>query len=351
MERPMNDEVLDRAAMNPATAEASGPPHTPKASLWRRILLRQETTLAGVIVIIGVAIAIWNPAFATSGNLVEILRDTVIFFIMGCGSALIIIGGGFDFSVGSTFTLGSMAATFLMVNHIPWPIAILGGLVIGAFVGLVNALIIERLGVPPIITTLGTYYVFYGIVVVISGGNSILGLPQGFLNFGQLNLLGIPLIVIYAVVVGLIFWILLEKTPFGVNNRAVGGNRSAAVSSGLPVRRVERWLYVLGGMTAAFAGIVYAARTGVGDVSAGGADVTLTVVSGVLIGGISLFGGIGTITGVALGALLLTLIKNALALTTIPALFDNVIVGVILILAVAADYFRRKGSRQPRKRV
>ncbi len=306
------------------------------------LVRRQEFTLVLVVLAIGVGATVLNPVFISPNNLIELARATVIYFIMACGATLITIGGGLDFSVGSVFTLGGIATAWAMSIGVPWPLAILIGLAAGALCGLGNAIIIEKLGVPPIITTLGTFYIISGLIVVFSGGNDIVGLSPTFELLGQGSLYGIPLVVLYAVVVGVVFWILLEKTRYGYNVRAIGGNRAAAVANGISATSINRWLYATGGLVAALAGIIYTARTGSGQVSAGGASVTLVVTSAVLIGGTSLFGGLGTITGTAIGALLFAEIDNGLALSNIPPLYLNIVVGSILILAVAADYVRRK---------
>jgi ribose transport system permease protein len=307
-----------------------------------KLVRRQEFTLTSVILVLGIGAAIKNPTFATSNNLIELARATVIYFVMACGATLIIIGGGLDFSVGSVFTLGGIVAADVMSHGGPWPVGMLCGLGAGAVAGLVNALIIEKLGVPPIITTLGTFYFISGLIVVFSGGNDIFGLSKSFEHLGQGSVGGVPFIVIYAILVGVLYWTMLEKTRFGYNVRAVGGNRAAAIANGVSVRRIDRWLYVGGALLAAFAGIIYTARTGSGQVQAGGASVTLEVTSAVLIGGTSLFGGLGTITGTAAGAILFAEIDNGLALSNIPSLYENMIVGAILVLAVAADHIRRQ---------
>ena len=307
-----------------------------------RFVRRQEFTLIIVVLVIGICSAALNSIFISVDNLIELARATVIYFIMACGATLITIGGGLDFSVGSVFTLGGIAVAWAMSVGIPWPLAIIFGLIVGSIVGLANALIIEKLGVPPIITTLGTFYIISGFIVVFSGGDDIVINSSTFELLGQGAIFGIPFVILYAVVIGVIFWILLEKTRLGYNTRAIGGNRAAAIANGISVISINRWLYVIGALMAALGGIIYTARTGSGQVSAGGASVTLEVTSAVLIGGTSLFGGLGTITGTAIGAVLFAEIDNGLALSNIPPLYLNIIIGSILILAVAADHLRRK---------
>jgi ribose transport system permease protein len=305
-------------------------------------LLRPETTLIFVIVVIGIATAFRNPNFLNPGNLTDIARAAVIYFVMACGASLLMIGGGLDFSVGAVFTLGGICASWLMRAGVPWPIAIGGSLAAGVFAGYINSQVIARLHVPPIIATLGTFFVFVGLSIQITGGQDIVPLPADFQLLGQGNVYGMPFIVIYALIVGLIFWFVLEHTPFGLEVRATGGNRKAAVANGLKVPRIETTLYIIGSLTAALAGIIYAARVGAGQVSAGGSSVTLSVVTAVLIGGISLLGGLGSITGVAVGAILLSEIDNALIVASVPPQYNTIVVGIILISAVAIDHVRRE---------
>jgi ribose transport system permease protein len=311
---------------------------------WLGSLLgRQEATLVGMIVLLGAFAGIRNATFLTGNNLLELGRATVVYFVIACPLTLVVIAGGFDFSIGSVFTLGGIAAAWAMTSgHIIWPLAVAIGMAFGALVGLVNAFVINRLDVPPIIATLGMFYFISGVVVVFSGGNDIAPLPNEFVSLGTGSLLGIPDLIFYGIVIGLIYYVVLEHTRFGYNVRAVGGNRLAAVENGISAVRVDRRLYIGIGAVAALAGIIYTARTGSGQVSAGGAPVTLEVVSAVLIGGTSLFGGIGTITGSLLGSILFAEIDNALALTNINSLYENMVVGALVVLAVAADTFRRR---------
>lgn len=328
-------------AAGAGSIEVADEVHQPRPSQLRRTLSRQETTLVAVIMAIAALAAAKNLVFISTSNLIEILRAAVVYFIMACPVTLVVIGGGLDFSVGSLFTLGGVSSASLMTQGVPWPLAIVLGMAIGGVAGLVNALVIQRLGVPPIITTLGTFFLLAGGVVLFTGGVDIQPLPETFGYFGNGSLAGIPSVVWYGAIVGLVYYIVLEKTRFGYSVRALGGNRLGAIENGINVRRVERWLYVGTGVVAAFAGVIFAARSGVGQVSAGGATVTLTVISAVLIGGTSLFGGLGKITGTVLGAILFAEIDNALAIASVPAQYGNIIIGFILIIAVAADNYRR----------
>jgi ribose transport system permease protein len=306
------------------------------------LLLRQETTLLAVIVVIGALTAAKNSTFLDIDNLTEILRSSVIYFVAGCGTALLVVGGGLDFSIGAAFALTGLTSAIVMEDGVWWPLALLFGLVIAALMGALNHAVITYLHVPPIIATLGTFFVVVGLNGQLTDGVDVVDLPHGFLVFGQGSLAGISFVIWYAVAVGVVFWFLLEHTRFGVNVRALGGNRQAAIGNGIRVVRVDFVLYVLGALTAGTAGIIYAARVGAGQVEAGGSATTLTVITAVLIGGVSLLGGLGTITGVAAGAVLLSLIDNALVLAAIPPQYNTIIVGTLLIAAVAVDHLRRQ---------
>jgi ribose transport system permease protein len=318
----------------------------PAAPRWRTVLaslaLRQETGILFVIVAIGIAAGIKNSAFLDASNLAEVLRASVLVFVMGAGTAFLVIGGGLDLSVGAVFTFASLAACKLMVAGWPVPLAILAGVFVGVACGAVNHLIITYIHVPPIIATLGTYFIILGLNIQLSGGDDVLPLPDSFVRLGQGSFLGMSNVIWYAIVIGLVFWFLLEWTPFGINVRALGGNRQAAVGVGLRVVRLDLILYGLASGTAGLAGLIYAARVGAGQVSAGGTTLTLQVIAAVLIGGVSLFGGLGSITGVAVGAVLLSEIDNALIVTQVPPQYNNLVVGAVLIAAVGLDHVRRQ---------
>ncbi|WP_432979531.1 ABC transporter permease [Dactylosporangium sp. CA-233914] len=313
-----------------------------------KILVRQETTLVLVILVIGAFAASRSSLFLSQGNLTEILRSSVIYFVMACGAAMLIIGGGLDFSAGAVFTLGALSTCKLLVEGVSWPLAVLAGMAICCAVGVVNFVVITYIHVPPIIATLGTFYMLTGIDNLVTGGSDVLPLPSSFQRIAQGSVAGVSNDVLIAVAVGVLFWFLLERTRFGVNVRALGGNRQAAVGNGLRVFRLDLALYVIAAATAALAGMIYSARVGAGQVTAGGTSTTLNAITAVLIGGVSLMGGMGSIQGIAVGAVLLSLIDNALVLTSIPPQYNSIVIGAILVCAVGFDHLRR--ARIYRKR-
>ncbi|MEF9915558.1 ABC transporter permease [Streptomyces sp. P5-A9] len=312
-----------------------------RTTVLRKILVRQETTLMLVIVVIGAFAASRSDLFLSQSNLTEILRSSVIYFVMACGAALLIIGGGLDFSAGAVFTLGALVTCKMLVAGVPWPPAILIGLTVCCAFGMVNFLVITYLHVPPIIATLGTFYMLTGLNNLVTDGNDVIPIPQSFQQIAQGSVFGVSSDVVIAAAVGVVFWFVLERTQFGVKVRALGGNRQAAVGNGLRVVRLDVALYVIAAGTAALAGVIYSAQVGAGQVTAGGTSTTLNAITAVLIGGVSLMGGMGTIQGIAVGAVLLSLIDNALVLTNIPPQYNSIVIGAILVSAVAVDHLRR----------
>lgn len=327
---------------SPSAGSAETKPKARGRDLIGALIIRQEASLVMLIVVIGLAATLRNSSFIEWSNIVEIFKSTAIYAVMACGAGLLIIGGGLDFSVGATFTLAALVGCKLMTVGTPVALAILIGVLAGTAVGVLNHTVIRYLHAPPIIGTLGVYFMVTAIDQDVTGGADVLPLPTSFNDLGQNAVAGIPLIIIYGVVIGAVFWFVLEHTRFGVNVRALGGNRQAAVNNGLRTVRLDLALYTLAALTAAIAGLIYAAQVGAGQVEAGGTTTTLEVFTAVLIGGVSLFGGLGSVSGVLVGAVLLSEIDNALVVARIPPQYNNLVVGAILILAVALDYARRQ---------
>ena len=307
---------------------------------WSRYT--QQAGLIIVIVVLGVVFYTINSLFGTGPNLIELLRAATLYFVVACASTLVLVGGGLDFSVGAIYALGAVVTGLLIVHGSPWPLAIVAGIVVGIGFGVINALVSVRLRVPPLIATLGTFFVAAGLADAVTSGNDVYGFPNSFIDLGAGSVGGIPYLIFYAVAAGVIFHVLLEKTVFGYNIRATGGNRAAAAANGIRVERLDVWLYAISGAVSALAGILGAARLSDASPSAGGSDLTFQVITAIIIGGTSLFGGSGTIIGSALGAILFAEINNGLQVINVDPLYQDIFIGVILVAAVALDQQRRQ---------
>ena len=192
-----------------------------------------------------------NGTFLSSSNLIELLRSATLYFIVACASTLVLVGGGLDFSIGAVYALGAVVTGLLMTHGTPWPLALLGGIAVGVVIGLANAAASIYLSVPPLIATLGTFFVAGGIAVVITGGTDVYGFPNAFISIGAGSVGGIPYLIFYAVIIGVIFHIVLERTVFGYNT-GHRRRRGAAAANGIRVARLDMALYATSGAVSCY---------------------------------------------------------------------------------------------------
>jgi ribose/xylose/arabinose/galactoside ABC-type transport system permease subunit len=234
-----------------------------------------------------------------------------------------------------------MASAGFLVAGVPIPLAILLGTGVGGAAGLLNGILINYASIPPFITTLGMLYAARSLVVYFTGGQPIAPLPDAFSDVARATLFGLPVLLYYAAVIVIIAHVLLETTTFGGTVRAIGGNREAASNAGINVKRISTIVYVMSGISAAFAGVLMSARLGSGQPSIG-VSFELQVISAVIIGGTSLFGGIGTVWGSLLGSLVLSILTTGLILLRIDPVLQDFVIGVIIVVAVGIDQVRRR---------
>ena len=339
----------DTAATGDALSPAEGQQEGGRArgigrtasSLASRALISPEISLVVAIVVLSAVIQLQNPVFLKYENLILVLKAASATFVMAVAMTFVLISGGIDLSVGSMSALGGVVAAMALTDGVPIPIAILMGLLVGAGIGTVVGMLVSWAHIPALIVTLGALYIVRGIDLVITGGVQIFPLPDAYNQLGLGNLFSVPFLVIYAVVVGIAAHVLLENSKYGFHLRAVGGNVTAARAAGINVRRVTLSVYALSGICAALAGMMISARTTVGD-PASGQGTEIAVISSVIVGGASLFGAIGSITGTALGVLLIAIISNGLLLMKISSYWQFVVLGVVVIGAVAIDSVRRQ---------
>jgi ribose transport system permease protein len=257
---------------------------------------------------------------------------------------ILMVSGGFDLSVGSTLALAGAVSGYAMTKFdVPIPLAILLGLGVGVLIGLINGLLVTKVRINPFIATLGMMQVVRGIVFLVTAGLGIPNLPDGFNYFGQEKWLNIQIpvwIMLFFVVVG---EILLRRSRFFRQSYFVGGNERSARLSGINIDRVKIVNYIIVAVLAAVSGLLLAGRMGSASVSAGqGAE--MRVVSAVVIGGASLAGGEVSILGALFGVTLMNLISNGLNLLGINVYWQNIVIGAVLLIAVAADSLSRRNK-------
>ena len=300
-----------------------------------------EAGLMAALLIFLVIVGIDNPVFLRVANLFNILRSAAYVFIVAQAGTFVLVGGGLDLSVGSVFAAGSLTSAELLVLGAPAGVAVLGGAAVGAAIGLINVFVIEWFRIPALIVTLGMLYIARGAAEVATNSVLVPVTNMTFSNIGGMSIGVVPIVVIYAVGIGCLAHIVLEHSRFGYHVRAVGGNPSAARAVGIRVRYIRVWVYVLSGASAALSGTLTAGWLQAGDPNIA-VGYELTVISAVIIGGTSLFGGVGTILGTALGAILLNAMTNGLVVVNLNPLLQNVAVGIVIIAAVGLDQWKRR---------
>ena len=307
----------------------------------RRILLSPSPALALTIGLFALYGMTQTSSFLRGQVWINIVEDASFTAIVASFVAIVIIGGGLDLSVGSVFAAGAMVSAWSAFHGQSVGVAFACSVLVGAGVGLVNGLIINYFSIPAIIVTLGTLFGVRSLVVHLSQAQPIAPLPSAFTYIGQHDLFGLPYIIYLALIVAVIAYLLLHSTTLGWNIRALGANREAARSSGIRVRALSICLYVFSGAAAALAGSLEAARLGAGTPVLG-TGLELTVIAAAIIGGTSIAGGLGTIPGAVLGALLLSVLGTGLILLHVDSTLQDLATGVVLIVAAGIDQLRRR---------
>jgi ribose transport system permease protein len=302
----------------------------------------QDTSLGllAMLILLGVILTMVSPYFLTTTNLLNIGRGIAIVGIVAVGETIVIIAGGFDLSVGSTMAAAGMTAGWLVTQGVPLPLAFAVAILIGVVVGFANGTIISYARINPLIATLATLAIVRGVSYVISGGRELIISDPAFLAFGVGRVLGIPYIVLMLVATFLIFAWTMPRTLFGRYAYAIGSSAKAAQRAGVPVARWRIAYYVTCGALSALAGLVFVARTGNAQPSAA-LGIELDVITAVILGGTSLNGGRGRLSGTFIGLVLLGMVNNGLILVGVPAFWQQVVKGGILLTAVLYDELRR----------
>jgi len=285
-----------------------------------------------------------DPVFLSNANITTMLRAMSFIGVIAIGQTLLMISGAFDLSVGSTAGLAAIVCSYAMVKlSLPVPIAILAGLGVGALVGLLNSFSVLKLGVPAFISTLGMMYIAKGITFLISKGYTIYPLPDAISTFGTAEPFNTSWSFVIFIVLGVIAHIVLSKTTFGRKLYAVGGNPEVARLAGISPAKIQLTGFILVGMCASLGGMLLMARIVTGNPTIG-LGWEMNVIAGVVIGGVSLFGGSGSIPGAFLGLLIMQVVTNGLVVVNVDPYWQTVSIGVIMIIAVAIDILRRKSK-------
>lgn len=293
--------------------------------------------IAFVFLVLLIFFSIVSSNFFQSDNLFNVARQVSMLGISAVGMTFVIIANGIDLSIGSLLSLVSVVCAKLMVESGMNPVnSILLTLVMCGFIGAINAFFITQINIPPLITTLGTMTIIRGVSYVLSDGRHIWGFSDKFRIIGQGYVGPIPIPVIIMIVIFLFGWIYLNKTPFGRWTYGIGNNEEATRLSGIDVKKMKYLLYILSSILTGIAGIILLSRMGSGQPKVG-SGYELEVVTAVVLGGVSIFGGEGKLLGVFFGVLIIGVLQNGMILVNISDYYQQIIIGLVLLVAVGFD--------------
>jgi ribose transport system permease protein len=314
-------------------------------SAWRRIVRAQEFGVFLILSAMVLFLSVYTRTFLTSTNIFNILRAFSWIAISGFGECMVIITGGIDLSVGSVMGFSGLIAGLLLRAGQGVALAVIGGLAAGAVLGVLNGLMITKAKLPPFIATLGMLLMARGLCYGLTGGWPVQDLPQQFRYLGQFDIpllgAGVPLPLIFTIVVCVIAAVFLSSTIWGYRIYAVGGNEVASGLSGINTDNIKILVYTLSGFLTAIGGLLMTARLGVAAPTAA-SGYELDVIAAAVVGGASLSGGEGTILGVLLGAAIMQVLRTGLVLTGVSAYWLQAAQGLVIVVAIMLDQLRKR---------
>ena len=319
-------------------------------------LAQKFAALAGLFVLV-IVFSLTSDAFLAVGNGMTVALQVTSIAYLGIGATFVIITGGIDLSVGSVLALAGVVAALAVKSGMPVPLGMLLGIVTGGVCGLINGLCVTRLKLPPFIATLGMMLVARGVALQVTGARAVSGLGEAFGELGNGSLFrvvnvdaqgfpdvvfpGIPYPVLLMIVLAIAASVLLTRTTLGRHIHAVGSNAEAARLSGVNVAGVVLFTYVVSGALAGLTGCVLMSRLVTAQPNEG-VMYELDAIAGAVIGGTSLMGGVGTISGTAIGSFVIGILRNGLNMNGVSAFTQQIIIGLVILLTVWIDQMRNR---------
>jgi ribose transport system permease protein len=303
-----------------------------------------EVGIAGILVLVVVVMSLLSPNFRTAGNFEVLLLNGAVVALLALGQTFVLLTGGIDLSTGSNLALTGMAAALGMQAGLPWWAATVLALVVGVAVGLVNGIFVHYLHLPPFIATFSMFGIAGSIPMILTGAASVTVRDPMFAFLGRGGVFGIPTPILIVALVAVVFSVLLARTSTGVHIYALGGNKETARLAGIHTGRTTLFVYAVSGLCAALAGVVTTSRLMVGYPSAGSGNELFYSIAAAVVGGVSLFGGVGSIGGALLGAVLIATVSNGMNVVGVDSFWQPLVIGVIILAGVSLDTYRRSLS-------
>lgn len=296
-----------------------------------------------VFAILCIVAAIFVPRFASVNNFLLIIKQSAIPVIACIGMTMVLMTGGIDLSLGYTIGLSSTIVGMLVKTHeMAYLPAILITLGVGVVIGLINGFCVQAIKVPAFITTLGTGYIIYGIAEIVSHGESVNRLPKGFLAIGKTEVLGVNTTVVITAVICLVFFYILHMSTFGRNLSAFGLSEPASRLSGVATAKINVLVYVNCAVLASLVGILLSIDVNCAQPTMGGGNYTFEVITGAVLGGASLFGGVGSVVGALFGVMTIKVIGNCINLMNAAYYLYDAIMGIIILAAIVFENVKNR---------
>ena len=320
---------------------------SPRSRAVRRLLTSSPAYMTVVLVVIVVLFSLIKPdAYPTAFNAKNVILGAAVFVVMATSMTFVMVAGGFDISIGSILVFADVVAAKAMSSvgdhgALTIVVGVVAAVVAGAAWGMFNGFCITRLRVPALITTLGTLGAALGMAQVITSGIDVRDVPQPVLSLSSQNLFGVSWLVVFAALVAVVGGLVLATTRFGRHTYVIGSNAEAARRAGIRVNRHVLALYTLSGITAGLAGMMSLTRFTTTDIT-GHTNDSLIVITAVVLGGTSLFGGVGTVIGAVIGVFIPTALTNGFIVSGVQPFWQQVAIGFVLIAAVYIDQIKRR---------
>ncbi|SNB51090.1 ribose transport system permease protein [Arboricoccus pini] len=305
--------------------------------------LIQALGMLPVLILICIGFEYMTGRFISSRNIPIVLQQASINIVLATGMTFVILTGGIDLAVGAVLAVSAVTAVAMSLSSLSI-LAIPLALLVGLLFGCINGALVAFLRLPPFIVTLGAMTAVRGVARLVGQDTTVFNPSLPFAWIGNAKLLGVPWLIIIALIVVLISWVILRRTVLGVRIYAVGGNPDAARLSGIKIWAVLLFVYATSGLLAGLGGVMSAARTYSANGAQLGLAYELDAIAAVILGGTSFVGGIGTIMGTLIGALIIAVLSNGLILMQVSEIWQFIIKGLVIIIAVTLDRYRNKGA-------
>ncbi|MER3438003.1 MAG: ABC transporter permease [Chloroflexota bacterium] len=300
----------------------------------------QESGILVVVLVVFTAMALLSPQFGTVGNVLVLLLNGAVVGFLAMGQTFVLLTGGIDLSTAANMALTGVLGTLFMAWGLPWPAAVALALSCSLVFGLVNGVLVRYVGLPAFIATFGIQGVLASLAQIITKGASITAADTGFAVLGQGKIFGVPLPVILMLTVAVCTALFMRWTPLALHIYAFGGNPRAARLAGVNTARVTLFVYGVSAVCAGIGGLITASRLMVGFPYVGSGNELFYSIAAAVVGGVSLFGGVGTIPGAVVGAILIATISNGMNVLNVSSYWQPLVIGLIILGAVSADTYR-----------